>query len=139
MKKVTTIILVVGLLLSVLAGCTNTQMENLDSAMETPAPTETPDSAMETPAPTETPISAMEIPISAGYKHTVGMREDGTVVAMGDNMYEQCDVQDWQDIVSVSAGGFHTVGLRKDGIVVAKGLKIYGQCEVQDWENIKIP
>ena len=36
--------------------------------------------------------------ISAGYAHTVGLRSDGTVVAVGNNDDGQCDVSDWTDI-----------------------------------------
>lgn len=36
--------------------------------------------------------------ISAGLRHTVGLKSDGTVVAMGDNDYGQCDVNGWTDI-----------------------------------------
>lgn len=36
--------------------------------------------------------------ISAGSKHTVGLKSDGTVVAVGDNDHGQCDVGAWSDI-----------------------------------------
>ena len=36
--------------------------------------------------------------ISAGQKHTVGLKADGTVVAVGYNKYGQCDVGGWKDI-----------------------------------------
>ena len=57
----------------------------------------------------------------AGYDYTVGLRSDGTVVAVGDNGYGQCDVGAWTGIVQVAAGGYHTVGLKSDGTVVAVG------------------
>ncbi len=52
--------------------------------------------------------------------HTVGLRSDGTVVAIGDNGNGQCNVEgpEWQNIVAIAAGGFHTVGLTKEGDVV---------------------
>jgi alpha-tubulin suppressor-like RCC1 family protein len=31
-------------------------------------------------------------PIAAGPRHTVGLRSDGRVTAVGDNQYGQCDV-----------------------------------------------
>ena len=34
--------------------------------------------------------------IAAGDDHTVGLRADGTVVAVGYNLYGQCNVTDWQ-------------------------------------------
>ena len=66
--------------------------------------------------------------------NTVGMRADGTVVAVGWNEDGQCDVQDWRDIVAVVAGGVHTVGLRADGTVVAVGKNTDGRCNVQNWK-----
>ena len=64
--------------------------------------------------------------IAAGQYHTVGLKSDGTVVAVGDNYDGQCDVgsQSWTDIVQVAAGDFHTVGLKADGTVVAVGYVI---------------
>lgn len=53
-----------------------------------------------------------------GRGHIVGLRRDGTVVAVGDNTYGQCNVSTWTDIVAISAGDFHTVGLKADGTVL---------------------
>lgn len=52
--------------------------------------------------------------------HTVGLRSDGTVVAVGDNGQGQCNFFTWDNekIVAIAAGGFHTVGLTEDGRVV---------------------
>ena len=74
--------------------------------------------------------------ISAGSFHTVGLKSDGTVAAVGDNEYGQCDVREWTDIVAISAGGGHTVGLKFDGTVVAVGENDYGQCDVREWTDI---
>jgi len=63
----------------------------------------------------------------------VGLRADGTAVAVGLNDYGQCDVSSWSDLVAVSAGDYHTVGLRADGTVVAVGATKYGQCRVSSW------
>lgn len=35
---------------------------------------------------------------AAGVWHTVGLKKDGTVVAVGKNETRQCDVSDWTDI-----------------------------------------
>ena len=45
--------------------------------------------------------------ITAGRRHTIGLKSDGTVVAVGDNKYRQCDVSDWYDIVDVAAANVH--------------------------------
>ena len=52
----------------------------------------------------------------------MGVKNDGTVVAMGDKKYGHCDVADWTGIIHVSANGKHTVGLKSDGTVVATAV-----------------
>jgi alpha-tubulin suppressor-like RCC1 family protein len=74
--------------------------------------------------------------IAAGETHMVKINEDGTVTTTGGNEYNQCDTQDWRDIVAVSAGESHTLGLRKDGTVMAVGKNDSNQCNTQDWSNI---
>ena len=80
------------------------------------------------------------IAVSAGHYHTVGLKRDGTVVAVGSNenvlgeVTGQCDVSGWSDIIAVPAGNAHTVGLKKDGTMVAIGYNQYGQCDVSGWE-----
>ena len=74
--------------------------------------------------------------ISAGYSHTVGLKSDGTMVAVGENDDGQCDVSEWTDIVAISAGSSHTVGLKSDGTVVAVGKNNVGQCNVSEWTDI---
>ena len=74
--------------------------------------------------------------IAGSDDHTVGLKSDGTVVAAGDNKYDQCDVSDWTDVVAVACGVYHTVGLKSDGTVVAAGDNFYGQCDVSDWTDV---
>jgi len=74
--------------------------------------------------------------IAAGDSHTVGLKSDGTVFAVGENKYNQCDTGDWKDIVAVAAGGSHTVGLKSDGTVLAVGDNVVGQCDTGTWKDI---
>jgi alpha-tubulin suppressor-like RCC1 family protein len=75
--------------------------------------------------------------VAAGWYHTVGLKSDGTVVAVGYNDYGQCNLVGWTDIVQVAAGVAHTVGLKSDGTVVAVGDNGYGQCNVAGcWTGI---
>ena len=76
------------------------------------------------------------VAITAGEEHTIGLKPNGTVIAVGDNDDLQCDISTWSGIVSVSANGFHTVGLKGDGTVIATGRTDDGQCQVSDWSNI---
>jgi len=48
--------------------------------------------------------------VAAGGMHIVGLKSDGTVVAMGDNNDRQCNVGNWTGIIQVAAGCLHTVG-----------------------------
>jgi len=74
--------------------------------------------------------------ISAGYYHTIGLKADGTVVAVGNNDNDQCNTSSWRDIVAVAAGASHTVGLKADGTMVAIGDKSYARCNIGSWQDI---
>ena len=76
--------------------------------------------------------------ISAGTHVALGLKEDGTVLAIGsaETNAGQCDVSAWTNIASVSAGLCHSVGLKEDGTVVATGLNTDGQCNVGEWRDI---
>ncbi|MEH7753854.1 RCC1 domain-containing protein, partial [Bacillus toyonensis] len=39
------------------------------------------------------------VAIAAGCAHTVGLKSDGTVVAVGNNEFGQCDVGSWSGIL----------------------------------------
>jgi len=73
--------------------------------------------------------------VSAGYLHTVGLRADGTGVAVGSNRGGQCDVSAWLEITAIPAGSHHTVGLRADGTLVAAGWNGFGRCDVRGWRD----
>ena len=77
------------------------------------------------------------VAISVGSNHIVGLKSNGTVVAVGDKSYGQCDVNGWTDIVAISAGSRHTIGLRADGTVVAVGSNEFRQRDAKGWKNIK--
>ena len=81
-------------------------------------------------------IPLAETSLSAGGSHSVGLRTDGTVVAVGSNMSGQCDVSTWRDITMVSAGWRHTLGLFRDGCAVAVGYNSDRQLDVIGWRNI---
>ena len=74
--------------------------------------------------------------ISAGGYHTVALKTDGTVVAVGENAYGQCNVSGWTDIVAISAGTYHTAGLKTDGTVVAVGSNARGPSNISGWKKI---
>lgn len=74
-----------------------------------------------------------------GKGHVVALKRDGTVVAVGDNTFGQCNVGDWTDIISISAGDYHTVGLKSDGTVVTTQSKSAfpdSYSEISTWKDI---
>lgn len=72
----------------------------------------------------------------SAFNHVVGLRADGTVEAAGENMYGECDVKDWTDIVDIAASEDYTLGLRADGTVIATGNNPFGACEVDGFTDI---
>ena len=74
--------------------------------------------------------------IAVGPSHSVGVREDGTVVATGKNDYGECDVQDWKQIIAVKACQRHTMGLKADGTVIVTGEHTDGKYDVSGWTDI---
>jgi alpha-tubulin suppressor-like RCC1 family protein len=75
--------------------------------------------------------------IAAGWGHTVGLKEDGTAVAVGYNGDGELDVSSWTNIKAIAAGAFHTVGLKDDGTVVAVGDNSSGALDVSSWTGVK--
>ena len=72
----------------------------------------------------------------AAADHIVGLFQDGTVRATGDNYHGQCRVQNWRNITAIAIGLDHTVGLRTDGTVQAVGKNDKNQCDVSQWTNV---
>ena len=71
--------------------------------------------------------------VFAGSGHTLLLRSDGSVVAIGDNRRGQCNIpplDEGMTYTQVSAGGPHTVFLRSDDCAVAIGDNSCGQCNI---------
>ena len=81
--------------------------------------------------------------VGAGEYHTVGLRNDGTVLGCG-RMRNGWDmttgwldiIKNWKDIVYIDSGTDHIVGIREGGSVVAFGNNYFGQCDVSEWRNV---
>ena len=92
-------------------------------------------------APIRKDLSKYQGLISAGINHSVGLKNDGTVVAtqfsfLSTLNFYQSKVSGWRNIKMVSASLQTTIGLRNDGTVIAAGSSVLGQCEVGEWNNI---
>lgn len=75
--------------------------------------------------------------VAAGGSHTVGLRGDGTAIAIGSNSYSQLDVSSWTGNTQVAACGSHTVGLKSNGTVMAVGDSSYDKTDAGglDWDS----
>ena len=81
-------------------------------------------------------VGSAQVAAGGVNSNTVGLKCDGTVVAVGHNDFGQCDVGHWTGITQVASGGGQTVGLKFDGTVVAVGNNGHGQCNVGGWRGI---
>jgi hypothetical protein len=77
--------------------------------------------------------------IAVGDCHTVGLKTDGSVLAVKSSDYGQCDVEDWTDIVAVYAQSGVSIGLKSDGTVVHAGTTVYGFGMISKWTDMKLP
>lgn len=66
----------------------------------------------------------------------VGLKADGTAVAVGTNEQGQCNVDEWSDLIAISAGDYHTVGLKSDGTVLTTDPDPSVQAEISSWQDI---
>jgi alpha-tubulin suppressor-like RCC1 family protein len=71
--------------------------------------------------------------ITAGMGHSLGLKQDGSIVAWGYNGDGQCDVPEPNTgFTAIACGQFHSLGLKQDGSVAAWGLNNHGQCNVPE-------
>ena len=67
----------------------------------------------------------------------VGLKSDGTVVAVGRDYKGQCQVGNWRNISTIETNAAVTVGIRSDGCVEFAGDTRCGMDRVREWNNIK--
>jgi len=71
--------------------------------------------------------------LRVGFGHSLGLKEDGSIVAWGSNSLGQCNVPEPnEDFLAVAGGYRHSLGLKEDGSIVAWGWNFYGQCSVPE-------
>lgn len=68
---------------------------------------------------------------ASGVAHSVKISDDGSVSADGLNIFGECDVADFKDVVQVSCGNWHTVVLHKDGKLSSCGSNENSQCDTE--------
>lgn len=74
--------------------------------------------------------------VACGYAHTVALRGDGRVFAVGASPDGRCDTAAWHTAVDIACGVRHTAAVLADGHCVACGDNQKGQCAVAAWENV---
>ena len=79
------------------------------------------------------------VQLSIGENHTVGLRADGTVTAVGDNYAGQCDVEDWSGVASIAAGESGTAGITEDGRVLLAGTLPGDYFVAETWPAVTVP
>ncbi|MBQ9161753.1 MAG: hypothetical protein IJX74_00615 [Clostridia bacterium] len=67
---------------------------------------------------------------------TLGIKNDGDVLAVGGNNFGQCRTGFWHNVIDVKTSGRHTAALRADGRVEAIGCNERGECNTSEWKNI---
>ena len=69
--------------------------------------------------------------VAAGGFFSVALKSDHTVLAWGDNQFNQTLIpSDATNVIAISAGRGHVLALKSNGSVEAWGSDIYGQCDV---------
>ena len=78
--------------------------------------------------------------IACGMWHTVGLKADGTVVAVGDSTKGACNVNGWSRIRRIACGNRTTLGLDMDGNILTAGKpKCDGQFVLTEREKDFLP
>ena len=68
--------------------------------------------------------------VSAGTYFTIGLKADGTLIAVGDNQYGQCNVTGLENIIAIDCGGYSSIAVTKNGRLVVFGSNSDGQLEI---------
>lgn len=72
-----------------------------------------------------------------GKNFTVGLKNDGTVVATGRSNFWQKPLHEFSGIKAASVGEEHILLLSENGTVTGLGRNKEGQCDTSEWRNIK--
>lgn len=76
------------------------------------------------------------VALSAQSNFTVGLKDNGTVIAAGNNFYGQCATRRWANIVDIATSRNHTVALQKGGHVLTTGNDRNNNYDVVLWRDI---
>ena len=72
------------------------------------------------------------VDVASSPEHTVGLLQNGKVVAVGRDHKGQCNVAHWSNIVQICCKYDQTAGLKSDGTVVTT----YADKDIEKWKDI---
>lgn len=61
------------------------------------------------------------VQVAAGIRHTLGLKNDGTVYYAGDDARHRAQVEAWTGVVQIDAGNGYSIALKDDGSVMMAG------------------
>jgi hypothetical protein len=67
--------------------------------------------------------------VAAGWRHSLALRSDGTILGWGDDSSGQTDLPPGTNYLTLACGSLHSLALRDDGTLVATGDDFYGQTD----------
>jgi hypothetical protein len=71
------------------------------------------------------------VKVASGGEHSLGLKNDGSIVAWGSNSWGQCNIPSPNTgFIAISAGYLHSLGLRQDSSIVAWGSNDSWQCNI---------
>lgn len=114
------LLIIAAALLAVLALCL-TVPKAINTAGEKKAEEARDTHLAELAAAREAAAGQGETTIRAGDYCTIGLKTDGTVIAVGEYSSEYLNVSAWENIIAVDASLYSAVGLKSDGTVLASG------------------
>lgn len=76
------------------------------------------------------------ISVAVGHYHTVGLKSNGTVIAIGEWCGHPVFVDNWTEIVAIAAGWTHAVGLKSNGTVFVTDSNNSNRYDVSNWRDI---
>ena len=73
------------------------------------------------------------VAVSSGLYNDLTLKNDGTVVGIGNNIYGQASgLESLTNVIAIAAGGYHSLAVTSDTNVIGAGYNTYGQTSVPD-------
>jgi hypothetical protein len=70
------------------------------------------------------------VDVAVGTTHALALKEDGSIVAWGDNTVDQCNVPPGNDYIAIAASDCHSLALKANGTIVGWGSPADGRLDI---------